>query len=469
MDRLRLEIEPLIRSAEKLREEIVRTLPAHQGLANLAGGVAKAAREAGTVSRQLQRPLGWHRLPVLFLAIALVLFLGWMYFHFFSVTKLTIALPDRDAQELRTKVSREHRLLFRPVVVRGSREAAELVAGGRVDLAFVQGGLPVPPDLPRLETQQPETVLWFVRNEIADAGGVRRILTSLSGEGSHTVAQAFTKAWKIDARVEYVHDWKRLYDDDQYVIPDDIDAAFVVKDPSDDRTLKASERLAEAGFRLVSPDLGARAAQLDFLTPTVVPAGYLRSIPAFPAEPVATYHVATYLVARVNLTPRLLAVAAHLIDGRPPSITNSRFDATIEETSEIFQGVDALMGILINIVLAFLALLGIEMMAYRKRFHELNSLVSLISMHQSSKDVLGLTDPKRRRDNLLYLSLCSDLLGLVSSISGYYTQENSSLLFNNLPEIIHQRCDGLKINIQLKILHAIIEEPPLVAVEGSSG
>ena len=469
MDRLRLEIEPLISSAEKLREEIVRTLPAHGGLSNLAGGVAKAAREAGTVSRQLQRPLGWHRLPVLFLAIALVLFVGWLYLHFFSVTTLTIALPDRDAREMRTKVSREHRLLFKPIIVRGSREAAELVAGGRVDLAFVQGGLPLPSDLPRMETPQPETVLWFVRNEIADAGGVRRILTSLSGEGSHTVAQAFMKAWKIDARVDYVHDWKRLYDDDQYVIPDDIDAVFAVKDPSDDRTLRAGERLAAAGFRLVSPDLGARAAQLDYLTPTVVPAGYLRSIPAFPAEPVATYHVATYLVARVNLTPRLLAVAAHLIDGRPPSIANSRFDATIAETSDIFQGVEALMGILINIVLAFLALLGIEMMAYRKRFHELNSLVSLISMHQSSKDVLGLADPKRRRDNLLYLSLCSDLLGLVSSISGYYTQENSSLLFNNLPEIIHQRCDGLKINIQLKILHAIIEEPPLMEGVVGSG
>ncbi len=52
--------------------------------------------------------------------------------------------------------------------------------------------------------------------------------------------------------------------------------------------------------------------------------------------------------------------------------------------------------------------------------------------------------------------MCSDLLGLVSMISGYYTQENSSLLFNNLSEVIHQRCDGLKINIQLKILHAII-------------
>ena len=41
-------------------------------------------------------------------------------------------------------------------------------------------------------------------------------------------------------------------------------------------------------------------------------------------------------------------------------------------------------------------------------------------------------------------------------IAGYSTQENASLMFNSLPEIVHSRCDGLKINIQLKILHATI-------------
>ena len=34
----------------------------------------------------------------------------------------------------------------------------------------------------------------------------------------------------------------------------------------------------------------------------------------------------------------------------------------------------------------------------------------------------------------------------------------SSLLFNNLSEVIHQRCDSLKINIQLKLLHAMVEQ-----------
>ena len=84
-------------------------------------------------------------------------------------------------------------------------------------------------------------------------------------------------------------------------------------------------------------------------------------------------------------------------------------------------------------------------------------------MLQSNKDVLGLSDDARRSANLLYLSLVSDLLGVISMIASYYTQENSSLLFNNLSEVIHQRCDGLKINIQLKILHAMVELPQPIA------
>jgi hypothetical protein len=459
---LRLEIEPVIRNAEEALKRIQLELPSHKGLPELARGVAHAARDAASVSKQLKRPFGIHRLPVIFLALALVLIVYWLYQHFYAGATLKIALPDRDAQELRNKVSREHRLQFVVERVPGSREAAALVAEGRVDLAFVQGGVPIAPDLPRLETPHPEVVLWFVRSSIADVGELKRVLTSLSGEGSHSAAQAFFKSWKIDSQIEYAHEWKRLSSDEEhYAVPDDVDAVFVVKDPADEQTLRAAARLMAGGFRLESPNLGARAEQLEYLRPRTIPVGYLLSQPPFPSQSVATYSVATYLVARRDLTPRLLSVASHLIEGQPPSLTASSFDATVDETSEIFQGVDAFLGILINIVLAFLALLGWEMMAYRRRFHELNSLISLLSIHQSSKDVLGLTDAQLKRNNLLYLSLCSDLLGLISTISGYYTQENSSLLFNNLPEIIHSRCDGLKINIQLKILHAMIDIRPL--------
>ena len=148
-----------------------------------------------------------------------------------------------------------------------------------------------------------------------------------------------------------------------------------------------------------------------------------------------------------------------MLQASPLTITEGEFRPTTADASEIFQGIEAFLGIIVNIGLAFLALLGLDMLAYRKQFHELNSLISLLSMLQSNKDVLGLTDPKKRAENLLYLGLASDLLGVISMIASYYTQENSSLLFNNLSEVIHPRCDGLKINIQLKILHATVQVP----------
>ena len=463
---LRLEIDPIIRNAQQICETVARELAAHAGLARAAHSVTAAAREADAVSKKLKRPFGLHRLPVVFLTVALGLLVAWVYVRFFHTSTLSIALPDRDAHELRDHLAGRDRIRFRRVPVSGSRQAADLVTRGQVDLAFVPGGIPIPEALPRLETPRPEMVLWFVRKNQRGTSHVRRILTSLSGEGSHSVAQEFVKLWKLEPPVEYLHDWTRLREPD-YAVPDDVDAVFVVKDLADEQTLLAVERLNAADFRLAVPELGVRAEKLDYLRPADIPVGHLQAAPPIPSEPVRTYSVATYLVARDGLTPRRLAVAGHLLDHGPPKISDRSYELNLTETATLLQGIDAFLGIVVYIGVVFLALLGLEMFTYRRRFHELNSLISLISVHQSSKDVLGLRDATERNHNLLYLSLCSDLLGLISMIAGYYTQENSSLLFNSLTEIIHQRCDGLKINIQLKILHATIDVTPTGAVVAS--
>lgn len=465
---LRLRIEPIITNAVALQQTVARDLPGHAGLARAAQGLTDAARQAERVSRDLQRPLSLHRLPAAFLFIALLILVGWIYVRFFRVTTLTIAMPDRDAQELRLRVTKG-RVRFQPRMVPGSREGAELVQTGEADLAFVQGGIGIDGDLPRLETPNPEVVLWFVRQGVNGPAQVRKILTSVENEGSHTVAKTFMTSWKIAEQVTFIHDWKSLAAEATWQIPADVDAVFVVKDLSDEATLRAVGRLTENKFELRTPEGGARLSRLDYLRPVTISTGFLDATVPSPPQPIETYAVATFLVARRNLTPRLLAEAAHLLDNRSPKITDNKFEPTVSETSEVFQGVEAFLGILTNIVLAFLALLGLEMLTYRKRFHELNSLISLVSVHQSSKDVLGLRDPVVQRQNLLYLSLCSDLLGLISMIAGYYTQENSSLLFNSQAEIIHQRCDGLKINIQLKILHAMVSVPlPEATEEGAA-
>ena len=449
---LRLEISGLLQRAEHVEQLIKERLPTHKGLEKCSVEVTAAARTADHVSQKMQRTFSAHHIPAFFLAVALLSLVGWAYWEFIHISTLTIALPDRDATALREKVREDDRIKLSPVLVEGSRESVVLLLSGQADLAFVQGGIPIPKNLPRLETQNPELILFFTKPQ-RPLSSLRAVLTSAENEGSHSVAQSFFPLWG-NPTVRYLHLWKDLSSEAPFVIPPEVDAVFVVKDPSEDGTLRACARLYEAGFTLRSPALGSKAARLEYLASTQLETGYLQSEPSIPGEAVATYAVKTFLVARQKLTPRLLASASRLLEAKPLDINQKGYELTAGEIGNVFGAISDVLGVLLNIGLAFLGLLGIEMATYRKRFHELNSLVSLLGMLQSNKDVIGLEDEALKQENLLYLRLCSDLLSLISAISGYYTQENASLSFNSLPEIIHQRCDGLKINIQLKILHA---------------
>jgi hypothetical protein len=453
---VRLRIEPVVSQAAELANRVASELKGHEGLLNAARLVSAAAATAGRVSKTMKRPLSLHRLPVLFLAAALVGLTAFIVWQFAWVSTLSLALPDRDASLLKRGLDGRVKVEVRRVP--GSREAAELLAAGRVDLGFIQGGVPFPPQLARLELPGRELVLLFLRDGLDSPAQVHRVLTSVKGEGSHSVAEVFFTGWGLRGQVEYLHGWTDLTHDPAAVVPAEVDAVFVVKDTGDEQTLDGVLRLVKAGFHLVSPRLGARAEGVDYLAPAVIPPGHLNLDPPIPSAPVETYSVATYLVARDGLTPSLLTQAANVVAAHPRTIAEGSFRLSGADFAQLLQGVDAFFSILLNIALAFLGLLGLDMMAYRKQFHELNSLVSLISMLQSSKDVLGVTERATRAENLLYMRLCSDLLGLISAVAGYYTQENSSLLFNNLSEIVHQRCDALKINIQLKLLQAMVKE-----------
>ncbi len=452
---VRLLISPIISQATALKERVEKELPTHDGLKGATRMVTGAAQKAERIALSMQRPWSPHRLPVMFLLAALVGLLTFLYWQFFRVSTLSLALPDRDAALIRENLAADSRVNVNIVDVPGSREAAQLLSKGEVDLGFIQGGVPIPSQLLRLESPSSELVLYFVRDRITGPTQVKKVLTSVEGEGSHSVARAFFEAWGVP--VTFVHTWKDVTASEQYVVPDDVDAVFVVKDPGDEKSLSGAQRLARGGFHLESPGLGARASRLDYLRAHTLPRGFLRVDPPLPPAAVETFAVKTYLVARHGLTPRLLTQAANVIDAHPRTIAEGSFHLSSGEASELFQGVDAFFSILVNIGLAFLALLGLDVFAYRKQFHELNSLVSIVAMLQSNKDVLGVPVGVRG-ENLLYLSLCSDMLSLISVISGYYTQENSSLLFNNLSEVVHQRCDSLKINIQLKLLHAMVEQ-----------
>ncbi len=449
---IRLDPAALRRTAERQLTRIETDLPNDKGLAEVARLTLEAVDQADGLIRRLRRIVNLHHLPVAFLALAVIGVATWVWFSFFHTATLKLALPDRDAVALRAKLADNPRLRIEPVVTAGSRESLDKLIAGSVDLAFVQGGFASPPGLLRREVSSRELMLLFVRHGRQYPADIHTIVTSLEGQGSHAVLNQTASSMRLGAPV-IRFTWGDIA---AGAAPaDDVDAVFVVKDPSDERTIEAASVLAKAGFELTSPNIGARAMRFDFIEPAVIPARWFDGTPAAPVETLA---VKTYIVARAALTPRLLGEAAALSDDDNRTFAAAAVLPSTEMTSEALQGVDAFVGILVNIALAFLGLLGLESFRWRRPFHELNALVSRLSLLQSQTDMLDIDDVTLRRHNRLVLGLVSDQLGLISSLASFYTQENAALLLNSISELVHERCNALKINIQLKILQSNVRD-----------
>ncbi len=449
---IRLDPAALRRTAERQLARIETDLPNDRGLAEVARLTLEAVDQADGLIRRLRRVITLHHLPVAFLTVAVVGVAMWVWFSFFHTATLRLALPDRDAVALRAKLVDNPRLHIEPVVTSGSRESLDKLLEGSVDLAFVQGGFPVPSGLLRREVSSRELVLLFVRSGRRYPDDVHIIVTSLEGQGSHAVLTQLAPSMRLhDPVIRFT--WPEI--SSGTAPADDVDAVFVVKDPSDELTLKATSVLTRAGFALTPPAIGARAMRFDFLEPAVIAANWFDTAPSSPVETLA---VKTSIVARAGLTPRLLGQAAALSDDDNHTFAAAAVLPSTEMTSEALQGVDAFVGILVNIALAFLGLLGLESFRWRRPFHELNALVSRLSLLQSQTDMLDIDDVTLRRHNRLVLGMVSDQLGLISSLASFYTQENAALLLNSISELVHERCNALKINIQLKILQSNVRD-----------
>jgi hypothetical protein len=368
-----------------------------------------------------------------------------------------------DYQDENLRYFRKGKLIHKEVD--SSSDAIDWVVKGKADAAYIQAGIEVPHELTVLQTPVLENVLWMVRKDRPSDKKISVVLTSDKDEGSHQVALDFFRKWNPTHSPEFRHEWNDVTktSDNQkpnYQIASDVDAVFVVVNVADEMNQRRINAFLEAGFQLETPYIGAYSLKLGYTQEFRMPVGYISQDPKIPQQELLTYTVPNVLVAKRTISDATLSNLSHLFETDAKKLRPGDFGFNAKDASDIFQGLDAFLGILINIILAFIAVLGLEMWVYRKRFHELNSLVSLLSMLQSNKDILGQTDPARRSENLKYLSTVSDLLSIISAINGFYTQENSSLVFNNQSEVIHERCDNLKLNIQLKILHAGIRLEP---------
>jgi hypothetical protein len=457
-----LDIAPVIKHAESVVTTIKRDLPKHGKILEAAEAVVVSAREAQTVSDKYKKAFGLHRLPAAFMALVITAFVLWGWWHFVRVATVNIAISETDAVDLGQQLHR--RVQFAPIRTAGSRENVALVVSGKADAAFVQGGIAIPADLTRVELPSQELVLFFVRANVKALSDIRTILTSTEGQGSHTVAKEFARVWQIDGSLRFVHDWGKLVSDPTYRMAPEVDAVFVVKDPLDAKVAAVPRRLQETGFHLEAADIGIGALALAYLTPLKLDAGDIDRVAAIPAAPLSTYKVKTYLVARPDLNHRQLAVAHSLADPTRSTHDFSSALSSVGEASDLLQGLDAFLSILIYLGLAFFAVAGVDIIVYRKRFHELNALISRVCMqHASSRANIA-----NKTEYVTYLRVCSDLIGIISVITGYYAQGNSSLLYDKLVQIIPQRCDSLRITIELEILHAPNDMQP-GAMRANSG
>ncbi len=460
---MNLKIDGIIEGAQKVREKVARELPTHSGLAGAVEEVNKAAREAKTVAQGRRRIFSLSRLPAAFLGLAILALMAWLYWNFFLDKTVSVVVPELDYRDENLSYFRKGNMI--PKKADSSADAIDWVLKGKADVAYIQAGIEVPKDLHVLQTPVLEDVLWMIRKDRPANDPISVVITNIEGEGSHQVALDFFRKWNPIEGPEFIHEWKHIAPSDDpestYQIGSDVDAVFVVINVADEKNQQRINKFLEAGFELESPYIGAHSMKLGYTQEFHMPAGYISQNPKIPEQELLTYTVPNVLVAKRTISDATLANLSHLFETDSKKLRSADFDFNAKDASEIFQGLDAFLGILINIILGFIAVLGLEMWVYRKRFHELNSLVSLLSMLQSNKDILGQTDPAGRLENLKYLSTVSDLLSMISAINGFYTQENSSLLFNNQSEVIHERCDNLKLNIQLKILHAGIRLEPL--------
>ncbi len=449
---IRLDPAALRRTAQRQLQRVEEELPNDKGLAEVARLTLEAVERADGLIQRMRRLITLHHLPVAFLAIALIGVSAWVWLSFFHTSVLTLAISERDPQALHAKLINHDRLHIKPLASAGSRESLALLTSGNADLAFVQGGFEIPPRLLRREVSSRALVLYFVRKGVQLPEGVRTIVTSVEGQGSHTVLKLIEPSMHLRSPTTR-HTWHELT---QGHPPEaDVDAVFVVKDPADETTLVAAATLAAAGFELTAPALGARALRFEFFEQAVIPARWFGEVPGAAIETLA---VKTYIVAREGLTPRLLGQAAAISDDDNRAFAAAAVMPSTEMTSEALQGVDAFVGILVNIALAFIGLLSLEAIRWRRPFHELNALVSRLSLLQSQTDMLDIEDATLRRHNRLVLGMVSDQLGLISTLASFYTQENASLLFNSISELVHERCNALKINIQLKILQSNVRD-----------
>ena len=279
-----------------------------------------------------------------------------------------------------------------------------------------------------------------------------RAITYREGQGSQILGDTVFKFLGYPD-IDWIHQWEGLAKDSSSISDAD-SAVFVVIDPRDEKNLHAIELVTEAGFVLYDLDIGVRATRFPYLEPIkITPGYYLSERQTVPRADLSTYAVDSWLGAAPDLTERQKSAALVAFGLRQESSISA--GAVLHSTgSSVMEDLATALGALVDLVVLLAALFGIEILLHRRYLHEMNNMISRISLLQAHHNLLGVRDRDEIRHSVLYLDGCADLLGIISTVVGYYGQENAALVFSGLTGQLHSRANELKINIRLKLLHS---------------
>ena len=443
-----LSLKEMIASAERVEQRIAETLPEDRDLCEVASATEETARHAAQQIRKMHGPMSLPKIRLYVTLIALAALIWWIYINYFQVRVVRVAISPGDSVLL----SDEDLQTIKFVDSSGSAASTDLIEKGEAEMAFIQAGTQIPGDVAVLGTVRKEHVLFFTRKPLKLEGEIPRVITFNEGQGSHVLGKMFFQRWGYD-NVFWLHTWGRIGTDEGYAVPPDVDAIFVVVDPADAIMHRAIERVAKAGFRLQDPDIGVYANHLPYIEPIELDRGYYSfSNPTVPdTDRLKTYTVENYLVAGESVTHQqwLRAMKAFKLSPSAMEFSTSMLHSSGQSLTADLSNI---LAAAVNLVVIIAALFGIEILLHRRYIHELNSLISRISLLQADHNLQSVNNDKERTSTVFTLMAYADLLGLISTIAGYYSQANAALMFNGLTGAVHTRADTLKLNVQLKLI-----------------
>lgn len=187
----------------------------------------------------------------------------------------------------------------------GSQEALELVSEGKLDFAFIQGGLDLPyPNVVHVATVAPELLHIMVREDIKDISGLRGKRVNLGSKkgGTRVIAKQVLDFSGLHEGIDYVE--SNIATEELLAMhPDRLPDAIVITSfaPAD----IADYIIKERGYKLIEiPFPSSLALRLGWVADSKILAYMYNVEPAVPNRDIKTIGVNLHLVANKDVDAR---------------------------------------------------------------------------------------------------------------------------------------------------------------------